>query len=83
MNNFYTLSDFMYSTQKNSVSTDTHLYGHAWESWIDNDICYLQYISGELAGRVKKIQISLQEFENLKLGTTTTIDLVLLAHDAY
>jgi hypothetical protein len=54
MNNFYKLSDFVYPTQKNWVSTDTHLYGHAWEAWIEHDVYYLEYISGGFAGWVKK-----------------------------
>lgn len=81
MNKLYIEENFVYSN-KTRVSTNSHLYGFAWEAWAENDNFYLQYISGELAGRLKKIQISLEEFENLKHGKTTDAA-ILLAHGAY
>jgi hypothetical protein len=82
MNSFYELSDLIYPLKENKVSTETHLYGGAWEAWIKSNEYYLEYISGEHAGRLKKIQISLQEFEDLKLGMTTC-DAILIIHNAY
>jgi hypothetical protein len=81
MNKLYFEENFVYSN-RNEASTDDHLYGHAWQAWIDSNQYYLEYISGELAGRLKKIQISFKEFEDLKLGLTTC-DAILLIHGAY
>lgn len=82
MENFYQMGELKFPSQENKLSSDTHLYGFAWEAWLENDNFYLQYISGEHAGRLKKIQISLEEFENLKHGKTTDAA-ILLAHGAY
>ena len=42
--------------------------GHAWRAWPIQDGALFEYVSGELAGRVKQIRITLDEYQKLKSG---------------
>jgi hypothetical protein len=81
MNLYYTETPDIYPEKLPDFPIDG-IRGHAWSAFPENGKYIFEYISGELAGRLKKIQISLEEFENLKHGRTTDAA-ILLAHGAY
>lgn len=64
--------------QKNA---DEILSGDSWSAYLRNNNYDLEYLSGELAGRAKKIAITGEEFEGLENGSLT-VDDILIAHNA-
>lgn len=60
---------------------DEVLRGDWWSVLFQDGQYILDYISGELAGRVKQLVISKEEYERIKSGATS-VESVLLAHDA-
>ena len=55
--------------------------GSYWSVYLEDETYVLGYISGELAGRYKRLEISKTEAEQLMAGAISC-ESVLLAHDA-
>lgn len=57
------------------------LSGDSWFVILIDDILYLEYLSGEIAGKDKKIIINFSDYEGLK-DNSLTVDHVLARHGA-
>lgn len=65
-----------------SPLADNELFrGEYWSVYLENQTYVLGFISGELAGRFKRITISQDEAEQL-MASEVTCEQILLAHDA-
>jgi hypothetical protein len=50
--------------------------GQAWSAFPENGRYIFEYVSGELAGRCKRFEIKLSEYEALKANELSTLDLL-------
>ncbi len=62
-----------------SKPKDMILSGDSWSVHLRQKKLFLDYVSGELAGREKSLEITKEEYEALKDGSLT-IDSILIAH---
>ncbi len=77
MNKYYDEVPFEYPKDK-PVSTEDEFFGDSWSVIRKPDGKFLlQFISGELAGRLKTIEISELEFNQVKAGLLSIDELCL------
>lgn len=79
MNEFYNEKPFSYP-ENEPRSTENEFFGFGWSVKKINDKCFLNYISGELAGRHKEVEISAEDFEQAKLGKLDLDQLCIKYH---
>jgi hypothetical protein len=62
-------------------AADEILHGDFWSLHLRDGAYYLEYVSGELAGRAKSLQVTKADFESIRDGVLT-IDHVLAQYHA-
>ena len=67
MTNPYTMKPGKYSNKKN-ISTEDEFFGDSWSVLKTGDKYYFEYISGELQGKLKKVEISKESFDEVRVG---------------
>ena len=81
MTNLYTEEEFVYPNERKNTDK-SRLEGDAWSAWKVVTAYVLEYISGELAGHIKQIEITVDEYQQLQMKQMT-IAQVLIAHDSF
>jgi hypothetical protein len=76
MSNLYNEKPFVYPPIS-AVNTETTVNGDAWQANVTEAGCIVDYISGELAGRAKRLAISEEEFRLLRTGEIQVYDLLI------
>ena len=67
MSEYYDEIPLAYSND-NNLPSDDQFVGNGWSIRKSEGKFYFSYISGELAGRLKEIEIPESDFEQAKLG---------------
>lgn len=75
MKNYYKEETFEFP--KNENTNGCILKGDSWQVFLTEKGYVLEYISGELAGRLKSLSISDQDLEQLRDKTITVEDLLI------
>jgi hypothetical protein len=81
MTPLYTEEEFVYPSSKTDTSEQS-VVGQSWRAWKSNEGFILEYISGELAGRLKQLNIIEQEFRQL-VEKSITLDEILIRYNCY
>lgn len=70
MNKYYEEKELVYPKESPENSED-QFFGNGWDVERKNGKFYLSYISGQLAGKENRIEISEDDFFDMKLGKLT------------
>jgi len=70
------------SVKKESSGSADEFFGSSWSIKREKDRFVLIYISGELAGRLKELEITKDEFESVRDGRLG-VDELCLKYDAF
>ncbi|RJG12038.1 hypothetical protein D3879_01545 [Pseudomonas cavernicola] len=68
--------------EKKSLASEDEFFGPFWSVRKTGDNFVLRYISGEVGGRLKELEITKEEFEFIRNGEID-INSVLLKYGAY
>jgi hypothetical protein len=80
MSTYYFEESFVYPKEGGKQSNEI-VHGNAWKAFSTEAGHFVEYISGELAGRTKKLTITEQEYQQLAAGQIT-FDSLLIKYEA-
>lgn len=81
MTDLFLEEEFVYPNERKNTDP-TRIVGNTWSAWKINANFVLEYISGELAGRIKRISITETEYQKL-VEKKISVEQVLGAHGSF
>lgn len=82
MSKYYTVEPGEYPDDKNRKNSDDEYFGNGWSVKKQDDLFICTYISGALAGALKSVTISEDDFLAAKAGKIT-IDEICIKYNVY
>lgn len=79
MSTYYSEEPFVYP-KGDDKQLNKIVHGNAWKAFATEAEHFVEYISGELAGRTKKLTITGQEYQQLAAGQIT-VDSLLIKYE--
>lgn len=81
MTDLYIEEEFVYPNERQKTN-DYRIVGDAWSAWKADAVYLLEYVSGELTGRIKQVEITGDEYQQLQMKQMTVAQ-VLVAHNSF
>ena len=81
MNNLYADKEFIYPNERKGTD-GSRVGGDTWSAYKKNTVYVLEYILGELAGRLKQIEVSEDEYRRLA-NKQATVEQLWVSHNCF